>query len=230
MKHSTFTNFPLLLLYFLTFILGSLTDSNTLNCPIECYCDHTGIITCQGSGYIKKLPHFEVLDPSIQRIEVHSYSLQRVDSRDLLPLLEVKEVVLKGNSIQVLDNETFTCEDESKVQVLDLSENKLIYFIGGLKLRKVKVLDLSSNRLQQVLKLKELESLESVNLQRNQIQGLEGDIFEVRLSTRIYRRTAIGIRQCLRGQGTALDNIPLLSSQFSHISFYTLNSWDWMGQ
>jgi len=66
-----------------------------------------------------------------------------------------------------------------QLKILDLSQNKLNYFVGGGKLGKLKILDLSSNMLQQVYELSAMESLESVNLRDNRISYLEANIFQV---------------------------------------------------
>lgn len=88
--------------------------------------------------------------------------------------VEAREQTLSSDSFSAADVASFL-----QLKILDLSQNKLKYFVGGGKLQKLKILDLSSNMLQQVYELSAIQSLESVNLRDNRISYLEANIFQV---------------------------------------------------
>jgi len=74
-----------------------------------------------------------------------------------------------------------------KLRILDLSQNKLSYFVGGGKLKRLLSLDLSSNKLQQVYELGLMERLESVNLRDNRISYLQPTTFQVSFTNHALR-------------------------------------------
>jgi len=165
-------------------------------CPIECYCDH-GTITCSGNKILTRFPS-EIFggtnSPSLEsaleenshiftRFELHDYNVYIVSKREFLSLISanknVTELSLSRNSIVNIENDTFAGHELSHLKVLDLSDNKLNYFMGGEALKKLKVLDLSSNELQQVYGLSEMSTLETIDLRANRISYLEPTIFQV---------------------------------------------------
>lgn len=94
-----------------------------------------------------------------------------------------------------------------QLRILDLSQNKLKYFVGGGKLRKVKILDLSSNLLQQVYELSAMQNLESINLRDNRISYLEANIFQVsfvRFKPSIYFHYTYNLRGNYTSSGNFL--------------------------
>jgi hypothetical protein len=142
------------------------------------------------------------------RLELHDFNVQYLSREEFLGLAaNLTEISLSRNSLEKIDNATFSSRPSTtqlseeghffpahlsqppsadaasfilKLRILDLSQNKLTYFVGGGLLGRVKILDLSSNALQQVYHLSRMESLESVNLRDNRISYLDPTIFQVR--------------------------------------------------
>jgi hypothetical protein len=103
-----------------------------------------------------------------------------LSGNDFLQIIgNLSELSMTRNSLESLSNDTFLGGDGLKVKILDLSQNKLQYFVGGGRLRGLKLLDLSSNLLQQVYELGAIERLESVNLRDNRISYLQPATFQV---------------------------------------------------
>src|SRR5271156_1749363 len=166
-------------------------------CPIECYCDASGGgVTCTGNKLLSHFPEeiyangptFTNASP-LARLELHEYNVGRLGRANFLQLLGgpgqfLAELSLSRNAVEELDNDTFSLVGPVAglpfpLRILDLSQNRLSYFLGGGRLRNVKILDLSSNQLQQVYGLKAMSSLESVNLRENRIRYLDPTTFQV---------------------------------------------------
>lgn len=211
----------------LTLILTILGTFCQGECPIECFCDQ--VRTCTGDKLLNRFPKIYTSlssDSSSEiyptRLELHEYGVTFLSGKDFLEIISnLTELSLNRNSLETLDNETFSLSSYTsrpspsttlgseerhffsahlssssiltppelqsstadsgvlKLRILDLSQNKLRYFVGGPRLKRLKILDLSSNKMQQVYEFALMESLESVNLRDNRISYLEPTTFQV---------------------------------------------------
>lgn len=151
------------------------------------------------------------------RLELHDYAVLHLSRRDFLEILgNLTEISISRNTLETFDNDTFSLDTHSPssvsrapvrattisetqrtlrnseflpLRILDLSQNKLSYFVGGRNLAKLRILDLSSNQLQQVYLLSEMESLESINLRDNRLSYLAANTFQA--SINIFYMTSI---------------------------------------
>lgn len=161
------------------------TFSSSNNQPVTRLELHDYIVS-----YLSREDFLQIISSNLTtELSLAKNSLERLDNETFslsLPPLQVQDLARPSTNTGRGEEHHFSSTHPSfeeefllKLRILDLSQNKLNYFVGGGTLRRLKILDLSSNQLQQVYNLGLILNLESVNLRDNRISYLSPDTFQV---------------------------------------------------